>query len=72
MSKTTLTFKISTITLAIIDISALLFFIFTLISVFSNKIILAKSHLVLLILTLVLNAIYVIYLVTYLIIHKRK
>lgn len=72
MSKTTLTFKISTITLAIIDISALLFFIFTLISVFSNKIILAKSHLVLLILTLVLNAIYVIYLVIYLIIHKRK
>ena len=72
MNRTSLTFKLSTIALAIINLSTLIFFIFTLISVFGNKIILTKLHLVLLIIVLIINAIYAIYLITYLIIHKRK
>lgn len=72
MNKTTLAFKVSTILISIIDISTLVYFIVTLISVLSNKIILAKGHLVLLITALIINSLYVIYLIIYLIIHKKR
>ena len=55
MNKTTLAFKVSTILISIIDISTLVYFIVTLVSVLSNKIILAKGHLVLLITALIIN-----------------
>lgn len=72
MSKTTLTFKVSTIALTIVDISTLIYFIFTLTLALNNEIILSKTHLITLIATVTINLVYVLYSTLYLVIHKKK
>ena len=72
MSKLNTTFKVSTILISIIDILALVYFGVSVFQAINQTTILAKSHIVLLIITIILNVIYASYLVTYLIIHKKK
>ena len=72
MNKVTKPFKITTILISIIDIATLVYFILYLSLALSQKTILNTAHLVILIITIVLNVMYVIFLITYLIIHKKK
>lgn len=72
MNKTTKTFKITTILLSIINIFAIIFFAVSLSLALSQKTILNTTHLFILIITIIFNVLYTAYVVTYLIIHKKK
>lgn len=72
MSRTSKTFKITTILLSIIDILAIVYFAISLSLAINQKTILNTAHLVLLIITIIINTVYCGYLITYLIIHKKK
>ena len=72
MSKLTTTFKVSSLLISIIDILSLVYFGISVFQALNQTTILTKSHIVILIITIVLNVIYASYLITYLIIHKKK
>ena len=72
MSRLTKPFKITTWLISIIDIATLVYFVVSLTLALNQKTILNTAHLVILIITIVLNVVYVVYIFSYLIIHKKK
>ena len=72
MSRPTKPFKITTWLISIIDIATLVYFVVSLTLALNQKTILNTAHLVILIITIVLNVVYVVYIFSYLIIHKKK
>ena len=72
MSRLTKPFKITTWLISIIDIATLVYFVVSLTLALNQKTILNTAHLVILIITIVLNVVYVVYIFSYIIIHKKK
>jgi hypothetical protein len=72
MSRLTKPFKITTWLISIIDIATLVYFVVSLTLALNQKTILNTAHLVILIIAIVLNVVYVVYIFSYLIIHKKK
>lgn len=72
MSKTSWLFKISTIICLVVDIAFTIFFAISLVNVLTQYMVLGKIHFILFIVTLCVNIVYIIYLISVLIYNRIK
>ena len=72
MSNSSFIFKLLTISYLIIDCVLALFFLTSFVLVFAKVTVLGKLHFILLIITIVINLIYLMYLALMLIINRRR